>query len=47
VHLSPAFTLPESVKLSTMIASEIEHVIYIEQFIPNSNLNRIFQPPKA
>lgn len=24
VHLSPAFTLPESVKLSTMIASEKE-----------------------
>lgn len=47
VHLSNAFTLPESVKLSTMIASEIEHVTYIEQFIPNSNLNRIFQPPKA
>jgi len=47
VHLSPAFTLPESLKSLNQIPSEIEHVICFEQFIPNHNLESIFQPPKS
>jgi hypothetical protein len=47
VHLSPAFTIPESLRDFTQIFVEIEHIIFIEEFIPNHNLDSIFQPPKT
>jgi hypothetical protein len=46
VHLSPAFTLPESLKLFTQITLKVEHVFFCEQFVANHNLDSIFQPPK-
>ncbi len=47
VHLSPAFTLPESLRAFTPIVLEIEHFTFFKQFIPNHNLDSIFQPPKT
>jgi hypothetical protein len=47
VHLSPAYTLPEALKIFTQIPLEIEHFTFIKQFIPNHNLDSIFQPPKT
>ncbi len=47
VHLSPSYTLPEALKLFTQIPLEIEHFICFKQFIPNNNLDSIFQPPKT
>lgn len=47
VHLSPAFTLPESLRAFAPIVLEIEHFTFFKQFIPNHNLDSIFQPPKT
>lgn len=47
VHLSPAFTIPESFRDFTQIVVEVELIIFSEEFIPNHNLDSIFQPPKT
>lgn len=47
VHITPAFTLPESIKVFSTIPSIITHAIHEEQFVLNHNLESIFQPPKA
>ena len=47
VHLSPTFTIPESLSAFTQIVIEIEHIIFSVEFIPNHNLDSIFQPPKT
>jgi hypothetical protein len=47
VHVTPAFTLPESFKLYMQTSSLIKHIIHFNTFIPNSNLESIFQPPKG
>jgi hypothetical protein len=47
VHVTPAFTLPESIQLFTQISYAIKHIIHFDAFIPNSNLDSIFQPPKS
>ncbi len=47
VHLSPTFTIPESLSAFAQIVIEIEHIIFSVEFIPNHNLDSIFQPPKT
>jgi hypothetical protein len=47
VHLSPAFTLPDSLKIFTQIFIPIKHIICFTQFAPNQNIESIFQPPKS
>ncbi len=47
VHLSPTFTIPESLSVFPQIVKEIEHIFFSEEFIPNHNLDSIFQPPKT
>lgn len=47
VHVTPAFTLPESPKLFSQTISKVKHSFYFEEFIPNHNLDSIFQPPKG
>lgn len=46
VHLSPAFTLPESLKIFSQIPIKIEHVFCINQKVPIRKSGSIFQPPK-
>jgi hypothetical protein len=47
IHLLPVFTLPESKLGFSIIPVEIEHNTFHAQFIPNHNLDAIFQPPKS
>ncbi len=47
VHLIPAFTIPESQSGLLIVPTEVEHFTLHTQFIPNHNLDAIFQPPKA
>jgi hypothetical protein len=46
VHSNSPCTLPESIQSIIIPVREIEHVMYAIQFMPCSNLNSIFQPPK-
>lgn len=47
VHLIPAFTIPESQSGLSVVYTEVEHFTYFPEFIPNHNLDAIFQPPKT
>ncbi len=47
VHTAPVFTLPNLQSGFSIIPSEVEHHTSYPYFIPNHNLEAIFQPPKS
>lgn len=46
VHLISAFTIPEYQFAFSVHTAEFNHIVATAQFIPNNNLDAIFQPPK-
>lgn len=47
VHVPSVFTVSESGVGFSNVSIEIKHVHFYTSFIPNNNLESIFQPPKS
>jgi hypothetical protein len=46
IHLISAFTIPDYQFGFSVQSAEISYIVSYTQFVPNNNLDAIFQPPK-